>query len=90
MADLKDAFYSKPVAAHHQCLNFFENEYLKFTCMPNGYGPAIRIFTKITEVPFSVPRMQGHASVVYVDDSYLQGDSHESCLKNVNDTIIML
>ena len=58
--------------------------------MPNGYGPAIRIFTKITEVPFSVPRMQGHASVVYVDDSYLQGHSHESCLKNVNETIIML
>ena len=28
--------------------------------------------------------------VVYVDNSYLQGDSYESSLKNVNDTIIML
>ena len=29
--------------------------------------------------------------LIYVDDSYLQGDSYEeSCLKNVNDTIIML
>ena len=89
--DLKDAFYSVPVAAHHQkYLNFFANEYLKFTCMPNGYDPAMRIFSKITKVLFSVLMMQGHTSVVYVDNSYLQGDSYESCLKNVNDTIIML
>ena len=89
--DLKDVFYFVPVAAHHQkYLNFFANEYLKFTYMPNGYGPALRIFTKIRKVPFSVLRMQDHTSVVYVDDSYLQGDSSESCLKNVNDTIIIL
>ena len=42
------------------------------------------------ESTFSVLTMQGHNSVVYVDDSYLQGDSYEICLKNVNDTIIML
>ena len=89
--DLKDAFYFVPVTAHHQkYLKRFANEYLKFTCMPNGYGSAMRIFTKITKVPFSVLRMQGHTSVVYVDDSYLQGDSNESCLKNVNDAISML
>ena len=33
---------------------------------------------------------KGHTSVVYGDDSYLQGDSYESCLKSINDTIIML
>ena len=38
---------------------------------------------------FTVFRMQSHISVVYVDDSYLQGDSYES-LKNLNDTMIML
>ena len=89
--DLKDAFYSVPVSAHHQkYLKYFANENLKFTCMPNRYCPTMKIFTKITKVPFSVFRMQGHTSVVYVDDSYLQGDSYESCLKNVNDTTIML
>ena len=37
--DLKDGSYFVPVAAHHQkYLNFFTNEYLKFTCMSNGYG----------------------------------------------------
>ena len=43
--DLKDPFYSLPVAAHHQkYLKVFANEYLKFTCMPNGYGPAMNIY----------------------------------------------
>ena len=89
--DLEDAFYSVPLATHHQkYLNFFANEYPKFTCMPNEYGLVMTIFTKISKVPFSVLRMQGHTSVVYVDDSYLQGGSYESCLKNVNNTIIML
>ena len=50
----------------------------------------LRIFTKIAIVPFSVLRMQGHAPVVYIEDSYLQRGSYESCLKNVEDTIIML
>ena len=89
--DLKDAFCSVPVVAHHQkYLKRFASEYLKFTCLPNGYGPAMRIFAKFTKVPFSVVKMQGHTSVVYVDDSYLQGNSYECCLNNVNDTIIML
>ena len=58
--------------------------------MPNGYVYAMRTFTKITKVAFSVLRMQGHTSVVYVDDSYLHRGSYTSCLKNVKDAIIML
>ena len=70
--DLKDAFYSVTVAAHHQkYLKYFTKKYFKFTCVPNGYCPGMRIFINITKVPFSVLRMQGHTSVVYVDNSYL-------------------
>ena len=58
--------------------------------MPNGYGPAMRIFTKITKVPFGYLRSQGHNSVVYVDNSYLQGDTYLSCLANILDTIKLL
>ena len=65
--------------------SFLQTSTLSLHCMPNGYGPAMRIFTKITKVPFSVLRMQGLTSVVYVDDSYLQGYSYESCLKSIND-----
>ena len=60
MIDLKDAFYSASFATHHQkYLKCFENEHLQFMCMQNGFGPAMRIFTKITKVPFSMLRMQG-------------------------------
>ena len=46
--DLKDAFYSVTVHKNHQAyLKFFAEEYLKFVCLPNGYGPAMQIFTKI-------------------------------------------
>ena len=55
--------------------------------MPNSYGPAMRIFTKISKVPFRNLRSQGHNSVVYVDNSYLQGDNYQSCLANILVTI---
>ena len=45
--DLKNAFYSVPVQKDRQVyLTFFIEEYLKFVCMPNRCGPAMRIFTK--------------------------------------------
>ena len=86
--DLKDAFYSVPVHKNHQTyLKFFVEEYLKFAYMPNGHGPAMRIFTKISKIPFFVLREKGFLSVVYVDDSYLQGDDYEDCFSNVLNTI---
>ena len=90
--DLKDAFYSVYISPPYQeFLKFkFKGNLYKFTCMPNGYGPAMRIFTKITKIPFSVLRGQGHISVVYVDDSWLAGDTFEECMCNINDTIELL
>ena len=82
--DLKDAFYSVPVHKNHQAyLTFFEEEYLKFVCMPDGYGPAMRIFTKISKILFSILREKGFLSAVYVGNSYLQGDDYEGCWSNV-------
>ena len=86
--DLKEVFYSVPVHKNHQVyLTFFVEEYLKFVCMPNGYGPTMRIFTKISKVPFSILREKGLLSAVYVDDSYLQGNNYEDCFSNVLSTI---
>ena len=82
--DLKDVFYSVPSPKNHQAyLTFIVEEYLKFACMANGYEPAMRIFTKISKVPFSILREKGFPSVVYVDDSYLQGDDYEDCFSKV-------
>ena len=89
--DLKDAFFSVPIHNDHQkYLKFLFGNLFQFTSMPNGYGPAMRIFTKISKVPFGHLRSQGHNSVVYVDDSYLQGDTYQSCLANILDTIKLM
>ena len=51
---------------------------------------AMRVFTKILKPPFAVLRQAGHLSCVYVDDSYLQGDTYSECQQNVHDTIELL
>ena len=90
--DLKDAFYSIPIHPEHQ-------KYLKFvvlskiyqyTCMLNGYGLAMRIFTKVSKVLFFYLRSKGFISVVFVDDSYLQGNTYKACLHNIENTIELL
>ena len=64
--DLKDAFFSVPIHSTHQkCLKFTFGELFQFTCVPNGYGPAMRVFTKISKVPFGHLRSMSHNSVVY-------------------------
>ena len=81
---LWDFKYEFEKMAWHPYLTSFVEEYLKFVCMPNGYGPAMRIFTKISKIPFSIFKEKGFLFVVYVDDSYLQGDDYdEDCFSNV-------
>jgi len=58
--------------------------------MPNGYGPDMRLFTKILKTPFAWLRARGHKSVVYVDDTYLQGNTWQECLDNVKATVSLL
>ena len=58
--------------------------------MPNGYGPAMLIFTKISKIPFFILRKKGFLSVVCVDDSYLLVDFYEDCFSNVLNTIEIL
>ena len=83
-SDLKDAFFSVLVHNDHQKYRkFILGNLFQFTSMPNGYGPAMRIFSKISKVPFGHLRSQGQNSVVYVDDPYLQGDTYQSCLANI-------
>jgi len=47
--DLKDAFFSIPMHSSHQKFLKFEhdNKLYKFICMPMGYGPSMRNFTKV-------------------------------------------
>ena len=45
---------------------------------------------KYPKVPFSHFRNKGFVSVVFVDDSYLQGNTYEACLHNIESTIELL
>lgn len=58
--------------------------------MSNRSGPVMRVFTKTSKTPFSHLRKMSHNSAVYVDDSYLQGDTYESCLNNILGTLNLL
>ena len=90
--DLKDAFYSIHVNENYQ--KFFKfhwkGKLYKYLGMPNGYGEAMRTFTKLLRVPFGILRSKGYLSVVFVDDTYLQADCRTKCLDNIHATINLL
>ena len=44
---------------------------------------AMRVFTKLLKPVFATLREQGYESVIYVDDSLLQGDTYQECLDNI-------
>ena len=86
--DLKDAYYSVLINQEYQKYLIFWREYpLKFIAMSNGYGPAMRAFKKMLKLPFSFLRSEGHLSVIYVGDCYLQGASFIKYAENVVITI---
>ena len=58
--------------------------------MPNGYGPAMRAFTKLMKPPISFLSSEGYLPVIYVDGCYLQSASLTKCGENVLRTIDIL
>ena len=58
--------------------------------MPNEYSDAMRIFAKMLKPVFGYLRKQVHLSVVFVDDSYLQADTEQECIKNINAIVNIL
>ena len=90
--DLRDAYYTIPV--HLEYRKYFTcllgRHYFEFTCLPNGYAQAPLIFTKILKLPFAYLRKLGHPSVVYIDASYLQGNTASDCADNIFHTVHLL
>ena len=88
--DLRDAHYSVPIYEEYQkYIKCLWAHLLKFIVRPNGYGPAMRAFTKLPKPPFCIST-EGYLSVIYVDDCYLQGDSFTEWVENVIWTIVIL
>ena len=90
--DLKDAFFTVPIHESHQKLIKFKwiGKVYKFLGMPNGCSDAMRIFTKNLKPVYANLRQKGHLSVVFVDDSYFQGNTETDCLENVEAAIALL
>ena len=76
--DLKDAYYSVPVAPEdRKFLKLeWEGQYYQYTCLPNGLACAPRLFTKILKPIYARLHSLGHISMGHVDDSFLVGYTH--------------
>lgn len=87
--DIKDAYYSVPIAVSDRKFLKFEwdSNIYQFTCFPNGLALCPRKFTKLLKPVYHYLRVRGHISSGYIDDSYLQGDTYQECLDNVVDTV---
>ena len=66
------------------------NKAYQFTVMPNGYVDAMGVFNKILKPLFCWLREQGFASVVYVDDTLLAGETYQECCDNIYATMTLL
>ena len=71
--DIKDAYYSVPIAKeHHKFLRFIWRDNLyQYVCLPNGLSSAPRIFTKLLKPGLKFLREQGFLSCAYIDDVHL-------------------
>ena len=90
--DLKDAYYSIPIAHEsRKYLRFtWRGQLYQFTSLANGLGCAPRIYTKLMKPVFATLRKQGHINSTYIDDSLLQSDTFQECSENVSDTLSLL
>ena len=58
--------------------------------MSNRYSEVMKVFTKLLKPPFSILRSFSYLSVVFADDSYLQGHTFATCEENLNATVDLL
>ena len=85
--DLKDAYYSVPIALEDRKYLKFEwqGSYFHYTCLPNGLACAPRLFTKILK-PVHL-RSLGNICMGHIDDSFLLGYNYTACATNIQDTV---
>ena len=90
--DLKDAFFTIPINEAYQKYFMFEwlEKIYKFIAMPNGFSDAMHVFTKVSKPVYAYLGQHGYMSVIFVDDSYLQGDTKQECLQNIEATVSLL
>ena len=90
--DLKDAYYSVPIAEEQRKFLRFRwgDKLFQFTCFPNGLTSAFRKFTKLMKPVLAHLRLKGYTNAIYIDDTFLTGDSPQECKNNVRETKTLL
>ena len=90
--NLKDTYYSIPIHENYQkYLKFFQKETCyQYIALPNGFSPAVKVFTKVLTPPFKYLRSKGHLSIKYIDDSLLLGETFEIGFNNIRATVALL
>ena len=87
--DLRQAYYSLPIQKDsRKFLRFiWEGVIYEYSSLPNGLTSGPRIFSKLLKPMYSALRKLGHTNVAYIDDSFLQSDTYEECVRNISDTL---
>ena len=90
--DLKDVFYSDPIAQNcRKYLKFkWQGMLFQFTALVMGLASSPRIFTKILKPIYAHLRKLGHISNGYLNDSYLMGYTYDQCVDNINETLAVM
>ena len=86
--DLTNAYFSIPIAEEHRCFLRFVwmDELYQFTALPNGLSSGPRIFTKVLKPVYAHLRQLGPITCGYIDDSYIMGDTYDTCLTSIRAT----
>lgn len=90
--DLKDAYYTLPIAEFFQpyiCFQWDSKIYM-FHVMPFGLTSAPRYFTKILKPPMSCLRKKGVRVFNYIDDLFIIGETERECEQSVKEVVSLL
>ncbi len=90
--DLKDAYFTVPIAVHHRRFLRFEwrNKLWQFKVLCFGLASAPRVFTKILKPILSILRRQGLRIIVFLDDILIINATTEGLTADVQFCITLL
>lgn len=90
--DLKDAYFTVPVATEHQkFLRFaWRGKFFQYVCLPFGLCSAPRVFTKMLKPVVAWLQAQGVRLVIYLDDFLLMAEAIPLLLKHLDLTVGIL
>ena len=89
--DLKDAYYSVPIATEDRKYLRFEHggQLYEYVCLPNGLSSAPRIFTKLLKPALAVLRGHGVLIIVNIDDIILLADDPKTLIEHIDQTMTL-